>query len=430
MPQFPALAGDIETDVAIVGGGLAGLLCAAFLREAGLETVVLEADRIGSGTTGGTTAVLTAQHDVLYQDLEKRAGFDGARAYLNANLWALERFAALAQHIDCDFETCDSVMYDANDAAKLQREVGVLKRLGYSAAFSTETELPFDVAGTLRYPDMAQFHPLKFLAGLAQGHTIFEQTRVTKIEGNTLFTDRGNVSAKRIIVATRFPILNKHGWYWLKMYQTRSYILALEGAGRLSASYVDGGKAGFYFRSYGDLLLVGGGDQRVGRKSRGFPYVAAFVQEHYPDADLRYAWAAQDCMSLDQVPYIGRYSPALPHVFVLTGFNEWGMTHAMIGAARLCDMLTGKTPETPKLYNPRRSIFKPQLFANLGATLLNFVKPTAKRCPHLGCGLTWNDRERSWDCPCHGSRFTEDGGLIDGPAFKKMQNAECRVQHE
>ena len=410
----------MQTDVAIIGGGLCGLLCAAFLREQGLEAVVLEADRIGSGTTGGTTAVLTAQHDLLYQDLEKRAGTGAARAYLENNLWAVERYRQLAEHIDCDFETCDSVMYDTGRTDKLMREVSVLKRLGFRAAFSKETELPFAVAGCVRYPGMAQFHPLKFLAGMAQGLQIFEKTRVTKVAGNTVITDRGNVAAKRIIVACRFPTLNRHGLYWVKMYQCRSYILALAHAGQLAASYVDGGKAGYYFRSYGDLLLVGGGDQRVGRRSRGFPYVAEFVKTHYPDSVIRYAWAAQDCMSLDGVPYIGRYSPALPNVYVLTGFNEWGMTHSLIGAAVLCDMLTGKEPETHRLYDPRRSMLKPQLFCNLGATLLNFAKPTVKRCPHLGCGLNWNKNENTRDCPCHGSRFSEKGELLDGPATKGL----------
>jgi glycine/D-amino acid oxidase-like deaminating enzyme len=416
-PRFPALRENIETDVLVVGGGMAGILCARLLRERGVDCVVAEAAAIGSGVTKGTTAVLTAQHDTLYADLVSQHGESGAKQYLDANLWAVGEFRRRSETIPCDFEERPSVMYARTDRQTLEREAETVRRLGFPAEFVTETPLPFAVAGAVRYPGMAQFHPLKFLYGAAEGLTVYENTFVRRLEGTAARTDGGTIRAK-VVVASHFPFLNGRGLYFMKLYQMRSFVVALENAPDLGGTYVGTAEGDMYFRNYKNLLLVGGGDHRTGTKGGGFPAVRDFVRRRFPEAAEKYAWASQDCMSLDGVPYIGRYSPALPDVLVATGFNEWGMTSSMVAASVLADRIAGRENEFAAVFDPERGMFKKQLFVNLGSTLGHFVLPTAKRCPHLGCALTWNEAEGTWDCPCHGSRFDRHGRLIDNPAMR------------
>ena len=417
-PHYPALEGDISTDVLVIGGGMAGVLCARLLHDRGVNCILAEARAIGSGVTKGTTAVLSAQHDTLYTDLVKQFGEMRAKQYLDANLQAVERFRAFAADIPCDFDEKPSFMYDTTDAKKLEREAETVRRLGFPAEFTTDTNLPFEIAGAIRYPGMAQFHPLKFLYGIANGLPIYENTFVRNVEGNIAYTDGGKITARKIVIASHFPFINSHGLYFMKLYQRRSFVIALENAPDLAGTYVGTSVKDLYFRNYGDLLLVGGGDRRTGVNTRGFEAVRAFIRQYLPNVRGKYAWATQDCMSLDGVPYIGAYSPSTPDLYVVSGFNEWGMTSSMAAADILADLVTGKKNEYAQTFAPNRSMLHAQLFANLGETLCNFVRPTAKRCPHLGCALKWNPDERTWDCPCHGSRFDAHGKLIDNPAMR------------
>ena len=422
--DFPSLKGDISTDVLIIGGGMAGVLCARELTARGIDCALVEAKTVGSGVTCGTTAVLTAQHDTLYTKLINRFGRERARQYLHANLDAVERFRTLAQRIPCDFEDTPSVMYSLTDEEEFRREAEVLRSLGFHAEFQKKTRLPFDVAGAVRFPGMAQFHPLKFLCGAARGLNIYQHTFVRKINAGIAITDNGNIRANKIIIATHFPFINKHGLYFMKMYQTRSFVIALSDAPELGGTYVDASENGMYFRNYGGLLLVGGGDRRTGKDAGDFNKVRDFIRHYFGQTTEKYAWAAQDCTRLDGVPYIGRYSPSMPNLYVATGFNEWGMTSSMAASSILSDLIQGKENPYAPVFSPQRSMLRPQLFANLGATLVNFVTPTTKRCPHLGCALQWNKAEKSWGCPCHGSRFDERGRLIDNPAMRDAKIKE------
>ena len=420
-PSYPTLSGDASTDVLVIGGGIAGVLCARKLRESGVDCLLVEASTIGSGTTKGTTAVLSAQHDTLYTDLVKDFGTAKAKQYLDANLRAVNEFRALAENIPCDFTEKPSYMYSTADAKKLEQEAQTVQNLGFPAKFIYQTPLPFPIAGAVVYPGMAEFHPLKFLYGAAEGLNIFEHTLVRRVDGTAAYTESGRIRARKIIVASHFPIFNKRGLYFMKLYQQRSFVVALENAPDLDGTYVGTGGDEMYFRNYKGLLLVGGGDHRTGAKGGGFPAVRQFVRQYFPHSREKYAWAAQDCMSLDGAPYIGPYSPATPDIYVATGFNEWGMTSSMVAASILGDMVTGRENEFAPVFSPDRSMLNAQLFTNLGVTLGDFVLPTVKRCPHLGCALKWNPAEHTWDCPCHGSRFDKNGKLIDNPATKNAR---------
>ncbi|MDD3165105.1 MAG: FAD-dependent oxidoreductase [Oscillospiraceae bacterium] len=417
-PTFPALRGDKQTDILVIGGGMAGVLCAWQLQQAGADYVLVEGRAIGGGITKGTTAVLTAQHDTLYQDMVKQFGTNKAGLYLRANLKAVEQFRALASHIPCDFADKPSVMYSRCDRAAMEREAVTVQALGFAAEFVTDTPLPFSVAGAVRYPGMAQFHPLKFLYGIARELNIFENTFVQKLDGTTAITAYGKIRAKKVIMATHYPFLNSHGLYIMRLYQKRSYVIALRNAPELGCTIEDAAENGVYLRNYGSLLLVGGGDHRTGKKSGGFSVPRAFAKQYFPSAVEQYAWANQDCVSLDGVPYIGSYSAGLPNVYLASGFNLWGMTTSMAASEILTGMVLGREAEFAPAFAPNRTMFTGQLFSNMGTTLLDFVTPTAKRCSHLGCALKWNKAERTWDCPCHGSRFDAHGRLIDNPAMR------------
>lgn len=416
MPKFSSLRGDLDTDVLIIGGGMAGVLCAYALHQAGVNYVLAEAKEIGSGVTACTTAKITAQHGIIYHKLGKQAA-----AYYRANQQAVEDYRALCRGIDCDFEEKDAFVYSLTDFAKLQKEVAALDALGASAELVNNTELPFPVAGLARLGNQAQFHPLKFLAAISKGLHILENTQVSELVGTTAVTPKGKIWAKRVVVATHFPFLNKHGSYFLKMYQHRSYVLALEGVKPPQGMYVSDEKTGLSFRSAGDLLLLGGGGHRTGKKGGGWEELRSFAREHYPNAKEVHRWATQDCMTLDNMPYIGPYSASTKGLYVATGFHKWGMTGSMVAARVLSEILQGKPSPYGELFSPSRSMLKPQLAANGAQALAGWLTPTVPRCPHLGCTLKWNPQEHSWDCPCHGSRFAGDGKLLDGPATGNLK---------
>ena len=421
-PQFESLKNDIKTDVLIIGGGIAGILCAYMLEQNGVDYVLAEANDICSGVTKNTTAKLTFQHGLIYGKLINTFGIERAKMYLQANRSALEHYRKMCGEIDCDFTEQDSFVYSRSSRGKLENEAEALQKLDCHAEIVTKLSLPFSVAGAVKVSKQAQFNPLKFLYSIASGLRVFENTKVLELTPKGALTNRGRIMAENIVITTHFPILNKHGLYFMKMYQDRSYVLALKNAGQVGGMYIDGSGNGLSFRDYDDLLLLGGGGHRTGKKGGGWRELEKFAKKYYPDAKIACRWATQDCITLDGVPYIGRYSAKTPNLFVATGFNKWGMTSAMASAIILTDLLLGRKNDCAEVFSPSRSMLHPQLAVNAFESVVNLLTPTVPRCPHLGCALKYNPQEHSWDCPCHGSRFTSKGQLIDGPATddKKM----------
>ena len=421
MPRFEPLNGDVDTNVLIVGGGLAGILCAYMLHQAGVDYVLVEADRICHGVTRNTTAKITVQHGLIYDKLSRQFGVERARLYWQANREALETYRALCADMDCDFQEQDSYVYSLDRPEKLTRELAALKRIGCPSDIVRELPLPFATAGAVCIEKQAQFHPLKFAAHIAQGLNIFENTSVRAWEDATAQTKSGHIRARKVILATHFPQINIRGLYFLKLYQHRSYVLALENAPGIEGMYVDECETGLSFREYNGLLLLGGGSHRTGKKGGGWAELAAFARKYYPGSGEVCRWATQDCMTLDAVPYVGVHSAGKGNFYVATGFNKWGMTSAMMAATILCDLVQGKQNRYAQLFSPSRSMLRPQLAVNALESTVNLLTPTVPRCPHMGCALKWNRQERTWDCPCHGSRFTREGKLLDIPATKNLK---------
>lgn len=414
--NFESLTQDIKTDVLIIGGGLCGVLCAYLLDRAGVQYTLVEAETVCSGITKNTTAKITAQHGLIYDKLIQEFGVEKAKLYLEANQAALDSYRQLCLRLHCDYEEKDAYVYSLDDPKKIEKEISALSKLGFHAEGVDSLPLPFAVAGAVRFGAQAQFHPLKFVSSISKGLHIYEHTRVQQLLGTKALTNGGAIQAKKIIVATHFPFINKHGSYFIKMYQHRSYVIALANAPQLNGVYLDEAQKGMSFRNYNDLLLVGGGDHRTGKKGGGWQELRRFAQRYYPGAEEKYSWATQDCMTLDGVPYIGSYSARTDGLYVATGFNKWGMTSSMVAATILTDLVQGKQNPYAEVFSPSRSILHPQLCANAFEAVVNLLTPSAKRCPHLGCALKWNPTEHTWDCSCHGSRFTQDGKLIDNPA--------------
>ncbi len=426
LPSFEELKKECKTDVLIIGGGLAGILCAYQLQLAGVNYILVEAETICSGITKNTTAKITSQHGLIYDKINREFGLEKADMYLKANQAALEQYKVLCKNIDCDYQNKDNYVYSLDNRKKLEKELEVLHKIKFSAEYKSELPLPFSTVGAVRFPDQAQFNPLQFVSHIAENLRIYERTKVAELvpqgkKACKVVTNNGTIMAEKIIVATHFPFLNKHGSYFLKMYQHRSYVIALENGPNVKGMYVDEAQKGLSFRNYDNYLLIGGGDHRTGKKGGKWSELSAFSHKYYPKCKEQYHWATQDCMTLDGIPYIGQYSAKTPQLYVATGFNKWGMTSSMVAATILKDVIIGKENDYASVFSPSRTMFRKQLAVNGFEAVTNLLSVTPKRCPHLGCALKWNETERTWDCPCHGSRFTEHGDLIDNPATGNLK---------
>lgn len=439
------LSGDMEVPVVVIGAGLAGVLTAYCLKQEGIRAVVLEADRIGSGQTKNTTAKITSQHNLIYSRLIRTFGCRMAEHYARANETAIGEYERLVREkgIDCDFVRCPACLYSQTETEILKREAEAAESLGIKASFETDCELPFPVAGVTKFARQARFHPLKFLAGMADEVEVYEQTKVLKVAGSRVETDRGSVMAEHVVFASHYPFLNVPGYYFARMYQERSYVMALEGTGRPTGMYLGIDKGGLSLRSCGDLLLLGGGSHRTGVNPEGrtdaacrYGMLQNRAQEIYPGCREVYRWSAQDCMTLDGLPYIGRFSGRRSCWYVATGFGKWGMTSAMVSARILTALITGRDCPEADIFSPNRP-FTVQAAKELAVHAAYTVKGLTKHllpagkgrvipnCPHMGCRLEWNPEEKSYDCPCHGSRFDRAGRLIDGPAQTDCKRREA-----
>ncbi len=474
------LAGDMEAEAVVIGAGLAGILTAYYLKQAGIRAVVLEADRIGSGQTKNTTAKITSQHNLIYDRLIRTFGRPMAEHYAMANEAAIGEYERLIveKGIACDFARCPAYLYSRTGTELLKREAEAAQSLGIKASFETECELPLTVAGVTGFENQARFHPLKFLANLAEEVEVYEQTKVLKVEGRRVETARGMVTAEHIVFAAHYPFINVPGYYFARMHQERSYVAALEGAERLRGMYLGIDRDGLSFRTCGELVLLGGGSHRTGVNREGrnreldplsrgynesnagdrsgtetdcegrcytgmnlesrtgagcnYEMLRSRARELYSGCREVSHWSAQDCMTLDGVPYVGRFSRRKPFWYVATGFGKWGMTSAMVSARILTALISGQDCPEGDIFSPERH-FTAQAAKNLAVHGAYTVKGLAKHllpsgnsrivpnCPHMGCRLEWNPEEESYDCPCHGSRFDREGRLLDGPA-----QTDCR----
>ena len=473
IPKRLPLDSDIEADVAVIGGGMAGILTAYQLECAGVRTVVLEAGQIGGGQTRNTTAKITSQHGMFCHDFIEKKGRDAAGQYVRANQAAVEEYKRIVEEerIDCDLEEKDSYVY-SRDEKKLKDEAEAAAELGIEASFEPCIEIPVSCSGAVRFARQAQFHPLKFIRALAEKLTIYEDTPVKEVGEHTVKTPCGSVWAEKIVFATHYPFVNFPGMYFARMHQERSYVLALEDTEPINGMYIGDGKDTLSFRQFDRYLLFGGEGHRTGENKEGGKYEGgsyAGLREAagklYPQSREAAFWSAQDCITADNVPFIGRYASDRPDWFVATGFQKWGMTSSMVSAMIIRDMICGTENPWAEVFSPSRFSAEeiPQIMKDSGKAVKGLTKrffhipdETSARlapghgavvetesgkagvyktedqkiykvdivCPHLGCELVWNPDEKTWDCPCHGSRFDYKGNLIEGPAQEGITDSD------
>ena len=468
LPERKNLPGNIEREAVVIGGGLCGILTGYYLQNAGVKTVILEADRIGSGQTGKTTGKITSQHGCAYARLVSRLGRERARQYAQGNQYAVTEYGRLIRRekIDCDFHRCAAYLYSVRSSEEMEREAAAAAACGIHGNYTEETELPFPVKGAVRFSGQARFSPLKFLEHLSRELEIYEHTKVVSAEHDRVMTNWGTVKADYIIFACHYPFVNFPGFYFMRMYQQRSYVLALKDAFLPEHMYLGVDPDHSYsFRTAGDHLLLGGEGHRTGEHwglASRYEKLGLRARTWWPRAVVTDRWSAQDCMTMDGLPYIGRFSRMTDHWYVAAGFGKWGMTSSMVSALILSGMITGNTPEWAGVFSPSRltpGASSSQFFSHSGKTAKNLAKawlppkealaglkpgegkivewkgrkagvymdeaggiyPVSPRCPHMGCQLTFNQDEKSWDCPCHGSRFSYKGELLDGPAQEGLK---------
>ncbi len=481
--NYPPLTEDLTVDIAIVGGGLVGITAAKQLKQAGKTVAVLEAGEIAKGTSGHTTAKVTSLHHLIYADLIEKIGEEKAQLYGLSNQAGLERLAALVanEHIDCDFERKEAYTFalSETDLDSIKAEVDAALKLGLPASFVTKTQLPFDIAGAVKFTQQAQFHPRKFILALAgtiagDGSHVFEQTRVKTVDGETpckVITDTGaTITAQDVIIATHLPILDQ-GLFFAKTYPKRSYLIGahIDAANDPQGMFIGIGDDYHSIRTTptndgGTMVLIGGGGHKVGEieyTDERYRQLDAYAQQTF-GVTADYRWSAQDYISFDRLPYIGKLTPTTNHIYVATGFSLWGMSTSIMSAILLSDLIMGIENPWADLYESTRptpfisgesikqnldvgthwfgdrlkglfdssTTLQPgegKLITHKGKQIAAYRDETgglhtvSAVCPHLGCIVAWNEAERSWDCPCHGSRFGYDGDILDSPAVNALQ---------
>lgn len=477
---YPKLDKNLNVDVCIIGGGLTGISCAYYLSKAGLKICILEKDKIMEKASGHTTAKITAQHGLIYKYLFDSYGKDTAHKYLDSNLEAITNIKNIidTENIDCDFEFQNSYIYttDENQLKKIKEEIKILEKLNYNARFLDKISLPIsNIKGAIEFHHQAQFNPIKYADGLCEYITnhnglIFENSKVVKMKKTenkyNIYSNEKIINAKYVIIATRYPIINFPGFHFIKMYSEASYLIAVDTSSSLfKGMYINSDQPTYSFRTalYNGkpILLVGGFNHKRGAKidlSNNYNYLEEKAKELYPDSKVLYKWNTHDSVSLDKIPYIGEFSNFYPNVYVATGFKKWGMTSSNVSANIISDKILFKENKYEDIYSPLRlqPIKNRKEFMNIlkeSSHSLIFSKldlPSAKpkdvknvegkivndngikvgiyknengeeykiipKCMHLGCELTWNALDKTWDCPCHGSRYTFDGKLIYGPS--------------
>lgn len=481
--NYPSLKEDIDVDIAIVGGGIAGILSAYQLKEQGFNIAVIESENIVQSTTAHTTAKITSQHGLIYDRIINQMGRDLAHQYARANESAIQEIKNIADenNINCDYETQSAYVYtqDDNYIDKIKAEVEAAKYLGIDADLIEDIPFPFDIKLGMVFRNQAQFHPRKFLLALAEivsrtGVSIYEKTKAIELNRENdryiITTDMGKkLISEKVILATHYPFFNKKSMYYARLYVERSYILGIKAKEKYPGGmYINAENPPRSLRYQstddGELILVVGEKHKAGQgKDTNEHYKALidFAKSVFTVEDIPYRWSAQDCFTLDGIPYVGQYASDTPNLYLATGFAKWGMTNSIASSIILKDLIV-------KGENPWQDIYKPSR-KTIAASSKNFIVQNADvavqlidgklqstdenikllpgeaiiievdgekvgafkdederlhlvntTCTHMGCEFKWNTAERSWDCPCHGSRFTYDGQVLHGPAVKPL----------
>lgn len=483
--SFPSLEQNMTADVAVVGGGIAGITCAYLLAKEGHSVVLLEAGKLLHGTTGHTTAKITAQHDLIYDQLVDKEGEEKASLYYHANMEALQFIKeTVDQHkVECGFSVQDAYVYTNSDSYidKLEKELAAYTKLGITGSYSEQIPIPVPSKAAVIMHNQAQFHPLQYLSALLHefvkaGGQIYENTTAVDVEKGAkakVITRAGyHITCKHVVSCTHFPFYDGLGFYFARMHADRSYVLGVKVANDypegMYLSAEEPKRSIRYVHTDDDskLILIGGQSHKTGQgicTINHYEELQKFASQHFKVLETAYRWSAQDLVTGDKIPFIGRITASSPNIYVATGFRKWGMTNSTVSALLIRDLIMDKKNQYEELYSPSRSIslttIKNAIVDNAdvakhliaGKLEMVYREPDdlakdegcvvsvhGKRagaykdengklhlvdttCTHMGCEVEWNNGDRSWDCPCHGSRFSITGEVMEGPAEKPLK---------
>jgi glycine/D-amino acid oxidase-like deaminating enzyme/nitrite reductase/ring-hydroxylating ferredoxin subunit len=485
VPERPALREDQHADVCIVGGGIAGIMTAFQLAGEGVRVVLLEADRLLGGTTGHTTAKLTSQHELIYTRTRSLLGAELAGQYARANQDAIELVHTLIGDlgIACGWSRQRAFVYaqQPQSVAKIEEETLAASALGLPARYVEDIPLEIPIKAAVCFEEQAQFHPVQFLSAIAtdaerRGARLYEHARAVELSpqsgGYALRTADGfTVTADRVVIASHYPFYNKPSLFFTRLRVERSYIVAVQARETYPGGmYINCEEPTRSVRAHHDgqaeWILCGGESLRTGQNDDTescYAAIRAWADDLFTVQGTPLHWSAQDPCTLDGIPYVGRYSSDDEGLYVATGFGKWGMSNGVAASTVLRDLIVrGESPCAP-VYDPARGTVMASAgnfvagAANVAFHLVRgkvspvpaeldvpngegrVVELSGERmgvyrddggalhlvdttCPHMGCELNWNAAERSWDCPCHGSRFSVDGQILEGPALDTLNN--------
>ncbi|ACT01579.1 FAD-dependent oxidoreductase [Paenibacillus sp. JDR-2] len=482
--KFPKLEQDTEADVVVVGGGISGITTAYLLSQEGLRVVLLEAGEILNGTTAHTTAKITAQHDLIFDELLRSEGKEKASLYYQAAKDAMNFIhETIGKHqIECGYTEQDAYVYThhVDYIVKVENEAKAYQELGIPGAYLDKIPLNLPLFGAVRMDGQAQFHPLNYLLKLVQeflkqGGTIYEHTTAVDVEyadtPKVMTSDGNRISCKYVVSCTHFPFYDGLGFYFARMHADRSYVLGLqvedEYPGGMYLSAEDPKRSVRYtpLDDGNKLIILGGQSHKTGQgicTINHYDELRKFAENQFKIKEISYRWSAQDLVTGDKIPFIGRITAAHPDVFIATGFRKWGMTNGTAAALIIRDLILERDNPYAKLFTPSRSVSwktvgklisdNADVAKHLIGGKLEYVKKRPEQlekdegsviqihgrraggyrdkegqlflvdttCTHMGCEVEWNNGERTWDCPCHGSRFSITGEVIEGPAEKPL----------
>ena len=491
--DFPQLLKDENADVCVIGGGITGVVTAYLLAQKGKKVILLEKNRVGMGVTAYSTAKLTSQHGLFYKYLKDKNGEEFAKRYLEANEKgiSLAREIIKKENINCDYEVKDAYVFatDKSELEKVNEEVNVLKKIGFDAEFVNSINIPAkNVLGAIKFKNQAQFNSRKYIVELIKavsnlGVKIFENSKVVNIKSGKnsymVSTEKSVVFAKDVVIATHYPIKNFPGIYFAKMYQDKSYVIAVDLKDEKNKYNIDG----MYLQSHDpvisfrtakymdrELLVVAGSGHKTGKPNGiiedSFTNLENYIKKYYPNCETVFRWSTEDCVTLDKVPYIGRFSNFLLNVYVATGFKKWGMSTSHVAAKIIADLIIDGKSEYEDIFRANRfepiknikelgNIIKESSYSLVINKIRHLdvkfneiklgdggiieidgekigiykridgkifaVKPV---CKHLGCLLSWNNLEKTWDCPCHGSRYDYEGNILTEPTVRGLDKVD------
>ncbi|MGN9164193.1 FAD-dependent oxidoreductase [Tissierellaceae bacterium HCP3S3_D8] len=481
--NYPIIDKNTNVDIAIIGGGMVGILCAYQLQKEGFNIAILESGNILESTTAHTTAKLTSQHSLIYDKIKSQMGNELAKQYATANETAISELKKIIKenNIECDYSTQSAFIYTQEDSyiKKLEDEAKVASSLGIQAHLVDEIPFPIPIKSAMVFENQAQFHPRKFLLSLAEkisnkGVQIFEKSRAIELEEENnkyvINTPQGKkIIAEKVIIASHYPFYNKKAMYYSRIYVQRSYILGIKAKEKYPGGmYINAEDPPRSLRSLpaetGELILVVGENHKTGQgkdTNKHYESLVDFANEVFTVESIPYRWSTHDCMTLDGLPYVGHFDSETPNMYIATGFGKWGMTNSIASSMILRDLIINNENPWKDVYNPSRKTIASSTKnfivqnANVASQLIDGklsnlpeevdIKPGEGKvlevdgeragafrdendklhlvnttCTHMGCELNWNSAERSWDCPCHGSRFTYEGEIIQGPAVKPL----------